>query len=95
MKANLIELTRLERYLKDHGYKYERKDEEVNEFMNRHQIVVMNDKGEYMWDAICHFGSYGYEQGLLEIAGDIVTGDYAVEGFLTAKDVIDRLKGVA
>ena len=46
-----------------------------------------------MWDAICQQGSYGYEDGLLEICGDIVeTKDDIVEGYLTAQDVIERIE---
>lgn len=30
-------------------------------YLERHQIVVYNDKGRRMWDAICNKGSYGYE----------------------------------
>ena len=50
-------------------------------------------------DAICHDGSYGNCCGLLEIMGDLVdrtiTGD-AVEGFLTAEEILNRIdeKGV-
>lgn len=50
-------------------------------------------------DAICHDGSYGKFDGLLEIMGDLVdetkTGD-TVEGWLTAEDILNRIdeKGV-
>ena len=50
-------------------------------------------------DAICHDGSYGRFDGLLEIMGDIVdeaiTED-TVEGWLTAEDILNRIdkKGV-
>ena len=52
------------------------------------QITVYKD-GEYLWDAIYGYGTYGYEDGLLEIAGSIAK--YDVEGFLTADDIINRL----
>ena len=48
---------------------------------------IVTDK----WDAVCHSGSYGHEQGLLEIMGNIVRGDDAVEGYLTAEDILERL----
>ena len=64
-------------------------------YLERHQIVVYNDKGRRMWDAVCHKGSYGYEHGLLEVMGDPVVkktdGDRGA-GFLTAEDVIRRLE---
>ena len=56
------------------------------------QIVVFGDGDRQIWDAICHSGSYGHENGLLEIAGTIVTDDYGdVEPNLTAKDILDRV----
>lgn len=53
------------------------------------QIIVK--RGRTGWDAICHSGSYGHEQGLLEIMGDIVKGSDEVEGYLTAEDILERL----
>lgn len=48
------------------------------------------------WDAICGCGSYGNEEGLLEVMGNPVIlpsdGD-TVAGWLTADDVIARLEG--
>ena len=45
------------------------------------------------WDAICHKGSYGHEQGLLEVMGTIVRADDDddVEGWLTAEEILQRL----
>lgn len=91
----------LEKYLKENDLKYHRIDEEAGgfaKFLDRHQIVVFDSEGNRLWDAICHFRSYGYEQGLLEVMGDTVVresdGD-SVCGFLTAQDVIDRIEGRA
>lgn len=93
-EQTMSELDKLEQYLKDHRYRYERKDKE-SEYpdgkFNWHQIRVYDHSGEIQeWDAICHYGSYGYEQGLLEIMGSI-TGDSDVIGWLTAEEVIERL----
>ena len=94
----MSELDKLELYLKEHGFNYERSDEDaVNVFGGiwigeKHQIVVKDDKGEYLWDAICHPGSYGFRQGLLEIMGRIVYPGNDVEGYLTAQQIIDRLE---
>ena len=43
-------------------------------------------------DVICHWGSYGHEDGLLEIMGlaDASCED-GVEGYLTAEEVFDRI----
>lgn len=56
-------------------------------------IVYTQDTNERLFDAICHYGSYGYSDGLLEIMGTIVyqdDGDQVV-GYLTADDVIERI----
>lgn len=66
--------------------------------IERHQIIVMDKNGNKKWDAICHKGSYGYENGLLEVMGDAVVKDSdgdSVVGWLTAQDVIDRLEGIS
>ena len=87
------ELDKLESYLKENGYEYIREDDNSQRY-NKHQIIVFNN-GDRSWDAICQFGSYGYEESLLEIYGDIVDeekdGD-SVVGWLTAEDVIQRCK---
>ena len=99
----MSELDKLEEYLKGKGIKYKRFDvhkewesEELKGLtfvMDRHQICVPDEGKELEWDAICHEGSYGYEEGLLEIYGTIVgKGEHDVEGFLTADDVIKRIE---
>lgn len=87
------ELNKLGKYLKEHGYEYERIDKENDPWgYDRHQIIVYKN-GEKQWDAICHRGSYGYDEGLLEIMGNIVENtDDTVEGWLTADDIIKRLE---
>ncbi len=88
------ELNKLEKYLKEHGIKYDRNDREKTEkALDFHQIVVYDDE-KPIWDAVCHTGSYGYEQGLLEVMGSIVSPKIEdhVEGWLTADDIIRRLK---
>lgn len=96
--AKVEELNKLEQYLKEHNISYTRTDRDCEFDSNgywlvteRHQIIVYKN-GKRSWDAICNYGSYGYEEGLLEIMGDIVPpGCGTVEGWLTAKNVIDRL----
>lgn len=87
MTENLTQLDKLEKYLKENGIKYERIDTK-----DTHQINVPNSRDKE-WDAICHYGSFGYKEGLLEIYGSIVpenVGD-TVEGYLTAEDVVNRI----
>lgn len=91
----MSELDKLEAYLKEHGYEYTREDVDGEPYTDVHQIVVY-ENGERLWDAVCHSGSYGYSQGLLEIIGEIadIAGDPgAVIGWLKAQEVIDMLEG--
>lgn len=62
-----------------------------------YQIVIYNkiDNKTRLCDAIYHFGSYGYEQGLLEIMGALTEkerDDDSVLGYLTADEVFKRFK---
>lgn len=107
----MTELDKLEKYLKEKKITFDRIDQSYSKkaellklgypvpdgFGEQHQIIVYDEKGNREWDAICHYGSYGFEKGLLEIMGTIVnvnSGD-SVEGWLTAEDIIKRLDGNA
>lgn len=47
---------------------------------------------DFEWDVICHWGSYGHEDGLLEIMGRYNRNEYDdVEGWLTAEDILARI----
>lgn len=96
----MSELDILTQYLKDHNIPFERydcskEDFEVNDectfYIDRHQICVPNQQ-YILWDVICHEGSYGYRDGLLEAYGDIVEVDDVVEGYLTAQNIIERIE---
>lgn len=94
------ELDKLEEYLKNNDWSYTRKDEDwrivhagKKAEHSLHQIIVYNKtSGKRFFDAICHKGSYGYDNGLLEVMGEIVKDDYDVEGWLTAAEIIKRLE---
>lgn len=96
------ELDKLEQWLHKHGYDYKRIDRDAENYevegftvpiaFERHQIIVYCDNG-ILFDAICHYGSYGYDQGLLEVMGNIVQVNDTVEGWLTADEIIERLEG--
>ena len=95
--TNTMQLDKLEAWLKDNGYEDSRRDENYQYgALDWHQIVVYEGKErkERLWDAVCHRGSYGYEKGLIEILGKIsrTSAGYSVEGWLTAEDVIERVK---
>ena len=102
---DLTELNKLEQWLIANNIRYERIDKEdipIDESLKyclaqfeQHQICVPGyDSERREWDAICHRGSYGAEEGLLEIMGTIVRENdgYSVEGWLTAEEVIERIK---
>ena len=97
------ELDKLEAYLIEKGIPYERidKDDAYDDkgrwlYMNWHQISAYGDaqRKDRIWDVICHRGSYGYEEGKLELMGRIVPDNHedSVEGFLTAEEVIQRIE---
>ena len=101
----MTELDKLQEYLEQNGYTIKRIDTKPSDTIQlmrpiadkwlgeRHQIIVYGDDGEIAWDAICHLGSYGFEQGLLEVMGSICRNqDGVVEGWLTAQNIIDRLE---
>lgn len=63
--------------------------ESLDDIYDHHQIIVMED-GRRVWDVVCHYGSYGAVEGLLEGMGEIFEED--VEGWLTADEVIARIE---
>lgn len=107
----MSELDKLEAYLKENGYFYARWDGMDQEpvagcarhksapdgykHLETHQIVVFDRAARRVFDVICHYGSYGYERGLLEVMGSAIVGPNAgdsIEGWLTADEIIKRLK---
>ena len=102
MPSRLNELNKLEAYLVGMDIPYDRadRDEKLDDRgliiqTDWHQIIVYDAEGNRVWDAVCHTFSYGNENGLLEIMGDIVDEkehpDH-VEGWLTADEVIQRIE---
>lgn len=106
MSRDLTEMNKLEEYLEAHRFKYVREDVDnvfdtaywdklVDELgfepepMDIHQIVVYDGEVR-LWDVICHKGSYGDSEGLLEGMGTLFGPD--VEGYLTADDVINKIE---
>ena len=83
------ELDKLQIYLEKHNIPFVRIDKEptARHQCDWHQIIVYNKGRLRLWDAICHYGSYGYKEGLLEIYGVLCVD---VEGCLTAEEVIKK-----
>lgn len=75
----------LMKLLDDAGIPYE-----VTQNFGRPQVWYPN-RTQAVCDAICHWGSYGHEKGLIEIMG-LVQGDDTVEGSLTAREVFNRIQ---
>lgn len=68
----------------------------VVKYCGRPQVIFMDARtGERVADCICHFGSYGYERGLIEAMGaPLVNKEKTwddVEGCLTAVDIMARI----
>lgn len=60
---------------------------DITECQEQPQVIIYdNEKLERLNDAVCHFGSYGHEQGLLECWE--ADGDDVV-GWLTAEKTIE------
>ena len=57
--------------------------------------IIIYKYGKRLCDVIYGYGSYGYEQGLLEIMGGLTQEENensSVLGYLTAKEVFKRFK---
>lgn len=89
----MTELERLKKYLEEHKIPHEVKREEYGGIVFRNQIIVHNGEGKRLWDVICQYGSYGFEEGLLE-GMNLPGGDDSldVEGWLAADEIIKRLE---
>lgn len=75
---NQTEMMELAFGLRDRGIGFK-----TTSFLDGIQIVV----GDWDWDAICHGGSYGHENGLIEVMGLPQCQDDVI-GWLTAEDVL-------
>lgn len=51
------------------------------------QITACDAAGNRIWDGIWSLGSYGFDQGLIEVMGAQLLGHDDVEGWLTARQV--------
>ena len=68
-------------------------DWKVVELYGRPQVIFLNPQnGERIGDAVCHFGSYGHERGLIEVMGFPFCDEEDVVGFLTADEVIHQIE---
>jgi len=88
---NLKELDKLEQYLSQNNYKYNRRKN-----YDGAQLMVYNEDGEELWDVICCSYSYGHKRGLLEAMGSYIIAEDKdeVEGYLSAEEIIQRLENM-
>lgn len=78
---NQNEMMKLAFGLRDRGIGFK-----TTSFLDGIQIVV----GDWDWDAICHSGSYGHEDGLIEVMGLPQCQDDVI-GHLTAEEVLNMV----
>ena len=84
---NQTEMMKLAFGLRDRGIEFSTKS-----FCDGIQLIV----GDWDWDAICHSGSFGHENGLIEVMGLPQCQDDVI-GYLTAEDVlkmVDELRPI-
>lgn len=64
------------------------------------QVIVYDNEGNRLWDAVINKGSYGSERGLLEVMGQTIidkislsedTENFDVIGWLTADDILEKI----
>ena len=62
---------------------------EENDFKNDIQVILEDNEGNVLDDAICHYGSYGVKDGLWEIMSKSLPKNHgeSVMGHLTWKEV--------
>ena len=75
---NQNEMMKLAFGLYDRGIEFKAKS-----FFDGIQFII----GDWDWDAICHSGSYGHENGLIEVMGLPQCQDDVI-GYLTAEEVL-------
>ena len=94
----MLEILKLKEMLEKANIPFEFNDEFFGKFMKpSYQIVIYDKKNKKtkLCDVIYHFGSYGYEQNLLEIMGALTEEEFednSVLGYLTADEVFKRFK---
>lgn len=69
-------------------------DIEIDEIFDNAPHIYYPSKENCICSVICHFGSYGFEKGLLEIMGLLTEEEYeydSVVGWLNADQVFDRI----
>ena len=93
---NEIEIIKLHEMLNEANIPHTFTDDMFKDcnFYPSYQIIIKKDNTK-LCDVVYHYGSYGYEEGLLEIMGGLTEeerGYDEVLGCLTADEVFKRFK---
>ena len=93
---NEIEIIKLHEMLNEANIPHTFTDDMFKDcnFYASYQIIIKKDNTK-LCDVVYHYGSYGYEEGLLEIMGGLTEeerGYDEVLGCLTADEVFKRFK---
>ncbi len=93
-----LEILKLKRMLEKAKIPFKYNDDFFNGYKKPSYQIVIYDKRDNktrLCDVIYHFGSYGYDKGLLEIMGGLTSEEKeedSVLGYLTADEVFKRFK---
>ena len=99
-----MEITEMDKLIAYLYKKYEADENKVvlvKSIFDGQQVIVADKDGNWLWDAVCHYHSYGGEKGLIEVMEQtgknyILTEEERecddVLGYLTAEDIIKRLE---
>ena len=85
IEIEYIEMGKLEQFLQEAKIPYR-----IEYIWGMPSVRYYGHGDELICDAVCHSGSYGHEEGLLEIMG-LTRNDDSVEGWLTSEEVFDRI----
>lgn len=62
------------------------------------QVIVYDDEGNRLWDAVINKASYGSERGLLEVMGQAIVDKISLSeepmdviGWLTADKILEKI----
>lgn len=62
------------------------------------QVIVYDDEGNRLWDAVINKASYGSERGLLEVMGQAIVDKIKLSeepmdviGWLTADEILEKI----
>lgn len=90
----MTEMDKLEQMLELANIPYEVRMMNPRMFGDNVKQIAYPSFDNRICDAVCHWFSYGYEDGLLEIMGlvDVESLHDTVEGWLTASEVFNRIQ---